>query len=72
MEICQIHRRDLLSGNFPLNHDCILKVYYNDVGLRYQYFSCRAQDSGAISLILSNVFCVHKVVISSVDDCINI
>lgn len=48
-------------GAFPLNHDCILKVVFTqDCGLRFQYFSCRAQDSGSIVLIISKLYCVKK------------
>lgn len=57
------------SGNFPLNHDCILKVVYlPDSPLRFSYFTCRSQDSGALVFILSSVPMVKKVVVSSVDE----
>lgn len=55
-------------GAFPLNHDCILKVVFTqDCGLRFQYFSCRAQDSGSIVLIISKLYCVKKVECIEVD-----
>lgn len=57
------------KGDFPLNHDCILKVHFiRDSGLRYQLFSCRSQNCGTLTDILSKVFCVRKVEIIPVDE----
>ena len=61
-------KSDINIGAFPLNHDCILKVTYShDCALRFQYFSCRAQDSGSIVLIISKLYCVKKVECIEVD-----
>ena len=69
----QLHRStryDISVGNFPLNHDCILKVeFYNGVGIKYQYFTCRCQDSSLISDILSKVLPIKKVSFCPVDLC---
>lgn len=56
------------KGDFPLNHDCILKVHFiTDSGLHYQLFTCRSQNSGTLVDILSKVFCVRKVKIIPVE-----
>lgn len=69
LELHQTNLRDIQIGDFPLNHDCILKLVYTPgTALRFQYFTCRSQDSGTLSLILSQVFCVKKVICISVDD----
>lgn len=69
MEFYKTTILDIDKGLFPLNHDCILKViYFPGLGLSYEYFTCRAQDSGSISLILSNLTLVNKVLIYSVDN----
>lgn len=62
-------RYDIDKGNFPLNHDCILKVEFV-VGsfIRFQYFSCRSQDSGQLMSIISKLSLVRCVEISSVDE----
>lgn len=66
-------RKSIDSGNFPLTHDCVLKVeYISDCGLRFSYFTCRSQDSGTLSVLFCSLPVVSKVNISSVDDLSNI
>lgn len=58
----------ITNGDFPLNHDCILKVrYINDCPLRFEYFTCRSCESGSICLTLQALSVVRFVEISSVD-----
>lgn len=61
---------DIQKGDFPLNHDCILKVVYNPYlsMLRHEYFTCRSQDSGILVSILKNIYVISKIYIYSVDD----
>jgi len=68
----QLHptcRRSIDSGDFPLNHDCILKVeFIYSAPIRFAYYSCRAQESAQLIDILSKVPMVQHVYTSSVDD----
>lgn len=60
---------DIKRGNFPLTHDCILKVeYIHCTPISRQYFTCSVLDSSAVIDILSKVGPVFRVDISSVDD----
>lgn len=69
IELHPSDRRSIDSGNFPLNHDCVLKVRFNrDCPLRFQYFTCREQDSGAVMLLLYKLALVSEINISSVDN----
>lgn len=69
LDLYSVHRNQIDSGNFPLNHDAILKVeYYPQTGLHYQYFTCKAFDTGVLADILCKLFCVRRVFISSVDE----
>lgn len=69
IELHSTDRRSIESGNFPLNHDCILKVRFNrDCPLIFQYFTCREQDSGAITVLFYKLALVTEVNISSVDN----
>lgn len=68
LEFFPTTKSDINIGCFPLNHDCILKATFTaDCGLRFQYFTCRAQDSGSIVLLISKLYCVKKVECISVD-----
>lgn len=61
---CGLHVAD-----FPLNHDCILKVEFKQPrALHYQYFTCRSQDSGTLCDIISKLFPVRHVYISLIDN----
>lgn len=56
-------------GDFPLTHDCILQVQYHEgCGLRYQFFTCRSQDSGTIANLLKTLVVVRKIIVKSVDN----
>lgn len=69
VEICKINRSQLKTADFPLNHDCILKVCYNaDSHLRWELFSCRSIDSGLICNLFTQLYAVCKVLCYSVDD----
>lgn len=69
VEFYKTARFEIDEGNFPLNHDCILKVcFIRGCPLRRCYFTCRAQDSGTLSVIFSALPLVSVVEISSVDD----
>lgn len=58
------------NGRTPLNHDCIVKVsFIPESGLRFQYFTCRSQDSGAIGLILSELALIARIEFVSIDEC---
>lgn len=68
IDFYSVHRSDIEKGNFPLNHDCILKVVYSrDCPLHFEYFTCQSQDSGKLLDILSKLALVKLVKISSVD-----
>lgn len=68
IDLYPVHRKQIDSGDFPLNHDAILKVvYYPQSGLHYQYFTCKAQDTGSLADLFCKLFCVRRVKIISVD-----
>lgn len=68
IELCQVNLSSIKKGNFPLNHDCILKVKYTaDSPLRFQFFTCRSQDSGTLVLIFKSINLVASVDCVSVD-----
>ena len=68
IEIHATHASQILNGNFPLNHDCILKVHYKRYcDIRFEYFTCRAQDSGQLVHYFSMLAPVRTVEIISVD-----
>lgn len=68
IEFYPVKYSEFEKGNFPLNHDCVLKVeFHQGVGIRSQLFTCRSQDSGTLSAIISSLVPVSKVIISSVD-----
>lgn len=72
LDLYPVHRKQIDYGNFPLNHDAILKVeYYPQSGLHYQYFTCKAPDTGTLADILCKLFCVRRIYISSVDELSN-
>lgn len=63
------NRNFIDNGDFPLTHDCILKVeYIQGAPIRFQYFSCCSTDSAKIVDILSKLCLVKRVNISSVDE----
>lgn len=69
LDFFPVSRKEIDSGDFPLNHDAILKVeFFPQIGLHYQYFSCKAQHTFILVDVLSKLFCVRNVYISSVDD----
>lgn len=64
----KVTKNDIQKGNFPLTHDCILKVYYlPDCPVRFEYFTCPSQHSGTYSLVLQTLSVVHKLEITSAD-----
>lgn len=72
LEINASSASKILNGDFPLNHDCILKVYYRtDCPVHFEYFTCRAQDSGALSHYFKMLHPVLSVVIMSVESFIH-
>lgn len=61
-------RSAIIKGDFPLNHDCILKVNYIEGSpLRFGYLTCCSQHSGALVDVISKLLLVKSVNISSVD-----
>lgn len=63
------NKADIQSGNFPLNHDCILKVrFIRGCPLRVSYLTCRASDSGSLVATIARIPNVKDVEISSVDE----
>lgn len=69
LELYPTNRRDIDLGNFPLTHDCILKVeYIQGSPIRFQYFTTWATDSGKITDIFLKCSLVHKVNIVSIDE----
>lgn len=69
IEFTNRSRLQIDSGDFPLNHDCILKVrYIGGCPIRFAFLTCRAIDSGALVLLISSLPNVKDVEISSVDD----
>lgn len=64
-----VHRKSIINGDFPLNHDAILRVeFYYLTKLRYQYFTCKSQDTGTLADILCKLYTVHRVCVVSVDE----
>lgn len=69
LEMYKCLRKDIDRGNFPLNHDCIMKVsYVRGSPLLSEYFSCCSVDSGSLSLIISQLSGVSSVKFSSVGE----
>ena len=69
LELHPTSRYYIDNGNFPFNHDCILKVVYiADSPIRFQWFTCRQQDSGVLADVILKLSIVKKVQISTVDD----
>lgn len=69
LQIHKCSRKDIDNGNFPLNHDSIMKVcYIRDSPIRFEFFSCRSVDTGTLSLIISQLSGVRMVKFSSVDN----
>lgn len=67
-EINKTNATKINKGDFPLNHDCILKVNYAPgYLLRFQLLTCRSQDSGAIVLTLSSLSVVRNIEVISID-----
>ena len=65
----KVSRHHIYRGDFPLNHDCVLKVsYIKGSPIRFEYFSCRSVDSGWISELLVSLSIVKDVKFSSVDE----
>lgn len=65
----KVSRYQIDKGDFPLNHDCILKVaYIKGSPIRFEYFSCRSVDSGWIVELLVSLSIVKDVKFSSVDE----
>jgi len=63
-----VHRSDIDRGNFPLNHDVILKVcYYRGTPVRKAYFSTRSIDTGVLCDVISKLPMVHAVEVVSVE-----
>lgn len=69
IELNLSNKTSIKNGDFPLNHDCILKVSYI-VGspLRFSYFTCCAQHSGALVLLIKSIPLVKNVYTSSVEN----
>ena len=69
LELYPTDRKSIDNGDFPLTHDCILKVeYIQGSPIRFQYFSTWATDSAKIVDILSKSSLVKRVNISLVDE----
>lgn len=68
IELHPTNPQSIDKGQFPLNHDCILKVcYIADSPLRFQYFTCQSQHSGLISSLFGSLSVVRSVKFVSVD-----
>lgn len=69
LELYRTHGHCIKKGDFPLNHDCALKVnFITGSPLRCCYLTCRAQDSGTLVDIISKISVVHSINTYSVDD----
>lgn len=69
IDFCKIGRFQLPKADFPLNHDCILKVQFKTgCPMNYAYYSTRSQDSGILTLIFQSIPLVSRVFVSSVED----
>ena len=65
----KVSRSQIDKGDFPLNHDCILKVVYNyGSPISFEYFSCRSVDKGSIAQLLVSLSIVNYFKFSSVDE----
>lgn len=60
----KLSRHELLKGDFPANHDTVLKVIYDGA---FQFFTCKFEDSSEFVAIVSSLVPVRRVEVSSVD-----
>lgn len=68
VQFYQVHRLDIEKGNFPLNHDVILKVcFYRGSPVRKAYFSTRSTDTGVLCDVISKLPMVRAVEIVPVE-----
>lgn len=64
----KVSLHELNRGNFPLSHDCILKVVYNaGCPIRFEYFTCESQYSGRFCITLQSLSLVKSIEVISVD-----
>lgn len=62
------NRKQIDKGNFPLTHDCILKVrYIYGAPIRFAYFTTRSVDTGVLCDVLSKLPMVQAVEVVPVD-----
>ena len=65
----KLYRYEIDKRDFPLNHDCILKVFYIEGSpTTVEYFSCRLVDLGCILDILVSLSIVKDLKFSAVDE----
>lgn len=63
-----VHRSQIDKGNFPLNHDCVLKVrYFHGSPTRKAYFTTRSIDTGILCDVIAKLPMVQAVEVVSVD-----
>lgn len=68
VEFYPVHRKDIDKGNFPLTHDCVLKVrYIHGSPIRFAYFTTRSIDTGTLCDVISKLPMVHAVEVVPVD-----
>lgn len=68
VEFHVVNKYDFKRGNFPLNHDCVLKVrYLAGTCVQDDYLTCCSEDSGSLVALISALTAVYKVYISSID-----
>lgn len=68
VELYPLSRRDIDKGNFPLTHDCVLKVrYIYGCPIRYAYFTTRSIDTASLYDVISKLPMVKAVEVSPVD-----
>lgn len=68
IEFYPVHRSQIDKGNFPLTHDCILKIrYIHGAPIRKAYFSTRSIDTAALCDVISKLPMVQAVEVVPVD-----
>ena len=59
---------DIRKANFPIDHDCILKVSYKrGAPTSFEFFTLKISDAESISLLVSRLSVVSSVQYWSID-----
>lgn len=63
-----VHRSQVDKGNFPLTHDCVLKIrYFRGPSTRNAYYTTRSIDTGILCDVIAKLPMVQAVEVVPVD-----